>query len=317
MNTLLLGLRAIAEPTRLRILGICAHAELTASDIVQILGQSQPRVSRHLKLLTEAGLLERNQEGNWAYYQIPQRSDCAQLARTIVDLIPENDPTLALDLNRLEDIKQARAQKAEEYFRNNASDWETLRDLHVETEQLDMALKNLLGNQPVSSLLDIGTATGHVLKQLSPLAEEAVGVDISREMLSVARSNLDKADYPNVQVRYADMYKLPFAADSFDLITIHMVLHFAEDPARVLKEAARVLQPGGRLVIVDFEPHSQDALRDQHAHRWLGFAPEKINTLLAEAGLVAEAPVRLEGDPLTVSIWPALRAANDSRQAAS
>jgi len=314
MNTLLQGLRAVAEPTRLRILGICAHAELTASDIVQILGQSQPRISRHLKLMVDAGLLERNQEGNWAYYQIPRQSYCAELARTIVDIIPDDDPDLSLDLDRLQSIKQQRAELAAEYFRKNASDWEALRELHVDSSKVDAALIKQLGQDKIGSLLDIGTGTGHILRLLANKAEDAIGVDASLEMLAVARSSLDKTSHPNVQVRQGDMYKLPFKASRFDIITIHMVLHYAEYPERALKEAARVLKPGGKIVLVDFEPHNLEQLRDQHAHRWLGFETSKIENLMQNAGLNLDPTTRLDGEAITVSLWTGVKAANDHAQ---
>ena len=317
MDDLLHGLRAAAEPTRLRVLGLCAHAELTVSEIVAILGQSQPRVSRHLKLLVDAGLLERNQEGNWAYYRLSQEAPCADLARVIIDLIPADDPVLALDLDRLEGIKIERAQRATEYFRRNAAEWNEVRALHVDDRKVEDALQSLVLETPVSDLLDVGTGTGRVLELLGQDVGAAIGIDSSREMLTVARMNLDKAGLTNCQVRQADMYQLPFPADRFDVVTLHMVLHYADDPARVIAESARVLRPGGRLVLVDFAAHEMASLRDEHAHMWLGFGESDIAGMVGGAGLTAGDVVTLEGDPLTVCLWPARKAANDRADVAA
>lgn len=312
-------MKAAAEGTRLRILSLCAHGELTVSDLVRVLGQSQPRVSRHLKLLVEAGLLERHQEGNWAWYRLAEaRSSAAgsarnaELARQLIDLIPEDDQTQALDLSRLEDIKEERARQAADYFRSNAASWSEVRAMHVDPAKVDEALRSVVLRQPVENLLDIGTGTGRVLELVAPEVSSAIGVDLSREMLAVARHNLDKEDLRHCQVRHADMYQLPFPGSRFDAVTLHMVLHYSEEPAQVVAEAARVLQPGGRVVIVDFAPHGMTSLIDQHAHRWPGFDDDDVNRWFRNAKLSPEAPVRLDGDPLTVTIWAAGRAANDS-----
>ena len=312
METLLQGLRAVAEPTRFRILGLCAHGELTVSDLVQILGQSQPRVSRHLRLLVDAGLLERNQEGNWAWYRLATRGAAADLARIVADLIPDRDPLLTLDLERFERVKTARAEQAAEYFRRNAGDWDRVRAMHVDGGAIDAALRALLLESEVKDLLDIGTGTGSVLQLVGSDIGAAIGIDSSREML---RANLNRAGLGNCQVRQADMYQLPFQAGSFDAVTLHMVLHFAEEPARVLAEAARVLRPGGRIVVVDFARHAMTALAEEHRHRWLGFPDAEIEGWFGAAGLSTRPPVRLEGTPLTVCLWSAIRPANDRETA--
>ncbi len=316
MDQLLLGLKAAAEGTRLRILSLCAHVELTVSDLVRVLGQSQPRVSRHLKLLVEAGLLERHQEGNWAWYRLAEASGGgarnAELARQLIDLIPENDEVQALDLVRLEEIKAERARIAADYFRANAASWSEVRALHVDPAQVDAALRRVVLRQPVDTLLDIGTGTGRVLELVAPEVTSAIGIDLSREMLAVARHNLDKDGLRHCQVRHADMYQLPFVHERFDAVTLHMVLHYSERPAQVLAEAARVLRPGGRAVVVDFAPHGMTALLDRHAHCWAGFEDGDIRRWFRAASLSPEEPVLLDGDPLTVAIWSAARPANDA-----
>ena len=311
MDELLQGLRAVAERTRLRILGLCAHGELTATDLAEILGQSQPRVSRHLKLLVEAGLLERNQEGSWAYYRFASGStNAGQLGRMLVDLMPEDDPVLGLDLERLEAVKQAWAVKAAAFFQRHAVDWDRIQALHVDQARVDSALKRLFRRVPASDLLDIGTGTGHVLQLLGEEVDAAIGIDRSRDMLIVARANIHRAGLRHCQVRHGDMMHLPFSAGSTDAVTFHMVLHYAEDPAGAIAEAARVLRPGGRVIIVDFAPHRREELREQHAHRWLGFSDSRIETFLTEAGLVPGEPEHLQGGPLTVVLWHGTRPAN-------
>lgn len=311
MEDLLQGLRAVAEPTRLRILALCAHAELTVSDLTLILNQSQPRVSRHLKLMVEANVLERFREGQWAFYRVSQDGPASKLAHTLVDLVPEEDEAPARDLERLEDIKRRRAEAADEYFRKNAQQWDELRRLYVDDAEIEAALRRLVPDDEVGRLLDIGTGTGRILEIFADHYERAVGVDRSREMLAVARANLDRAGVSDWQVRQGDMYALPTPAGSFDTVTVHMVLHYAEDPAGAIREAARVLKPGGRLIVVDFAPHQSEVLREQHAHRRLGFADDEVERWFRAAGLVPGATTRLPGRPLTVCLWAGRQPAND------
>ena len=311
MDILLGGLRAAAEPSRLRLLALCAHAELTVSELVQILGQSQPRVSRHLKLLCEAGLLDRFREGTWAFYRLSEKGRCVELARVLIDLIPEDDATLALDLQRLEAVKKANSDRAAEYFRRSAEGWDKIRSLHIAEDAVETALRDLFPPAGMKDFLDIGTGTGRILELFGPRVERGVGIDMSREMLAVARANLQKADLRNCQIRQGDMYQLPFSDESFDGVVIHQVLHFAEDPAEAIAEAGRALRPGGKLVVVDFAPHNLEMLRDAHAHRRLGFADSEVTRWFELAGLSPDETVTLEGEPLTVCLWSATRAAND------
>ncbi len=305
MQTLLTALKAAAEPTRLRLLALCAHADLTVSDLTQILGQSQPRISRHLKLLSEAGLLDRMREGNWVYYRLARRGVGAELGRTLVDALPQDDAQINLDLERLDAIKRARAAKAEAYFRRNAAKWDEIRSLYVAEEKVEQVLMGLLSGSRVGDLLDVGTGTGRILELLAPQAEHAIGLDQSREMLAVARANLDKAGLRNCELRQGDMYQLPLPPRSVDVVTFHQVLHFGETPAAAIAEAARVLRPGGRLLVADFAAHAIEDLRDTHAHRWLGFRDGDVRDWFLAAGLAPGEPVTLPGDPLTVVVWPA------------
>ncbi len=313
MDLLLQGLRAAGEATRLRILGLCAHAELTVSELVEILGQSQPRLSRHLRLLVEAGLLERYQEGNWAYYRLNEAPGSGELARTLIDLLPADDPLHAEDLARLQRVKEAWAVKVAAYFQKNAPDWSRVSALHVDDRAVDAALLERLSGTRIGDLLDLGTGTGHTLELLGRKAESGVGIDRSLDMLKVARANVWRAGLRNCQVRLADMLRLPYGAASFDTVALRMVLHFTESPAAAIAEAARVLRPGGRLLVVDFAPHERNELREEHAHRWLGFDDAALNDMLEAGGLVPETPVRVETGPMTVMLWLGRRPANDVR----
>lgn len=303
MDRILTILRASAEPTRLRLLALLAEAELTVSELTQVLGQSQPRISRHLKLMGEAGLLERHQEGSWAFFRLVGEGAAAGLARELVAALPADDPTLQRDLARLAEIRRARAEAASAYFRASAPEWHRIRSLHVDDREVESALLQALAPDGHGGLLDVGTGTGRMLELFGPRIERGLGVDASREMLAVARTNLDKAGLRHCSVRHADMYTLPIADRSFEIVLIHQVLHYAERPDLATAEAARVLAPGGRLAIVDFAPHELEELRRDHAHRRLGFADAEIQGWLKAAGLAPEAPVLLPGRPLTVGIW--------------
>lgn len=309
MDELLSGLRAAAEATRVRILFILSHGEANVSELTQILGQSQPRVSRHLKLMAEAGLISRHKEGNWVLFRLREEDMGGALARSIVDLLPGADPVLAGDLARLEDIRGSRAEAAAQYFRDNAARWEQLRSLHVREEDVEHAMVRLAGRQAIKLHVDLGTGTGAVLRRFSSRAQQSIGIDSSRDMLAMARLNLEAAGIRNSQVRHGEIYALPFPDGFSDFVTIHQVLHFLEDPVRALGEAARILSPGGRLMIVDFAPHDVDELRTAHAHRRLGVAAENMAQWLHRAGLnlmqhdVLPPPWRKDGTGLTVSLW--------------
>jgi demethylmenaquinone methyltransferase/2-methoxy-6-polyprenyl-1,4-benzoquinol methylase/ArsR family transcriptional regulator len=304
--TLLAGLEAAGEETRLRILCLLDKAELTVSEIVAILGQSQPRVSRHLKLLTEAGLAERQREGAWAFFRLADSG--GEFARDLVRRLDLADPVLAADRARLEVAREARRRQAAAYFAEQATDWDRIRALHASEERVEAALLALIGERPFRSLLDLGTGTGRMLELLAPRAVRAVGVDQSAAMLALARSRIDQAALRNVQLRQGDVYAPPVERDGYDLIVIHQVLHFLDDPARALVEAARALAPSGRLVVVDFDAHTQEFLQTDYAHRRLGFPLAEIEGFLTEAGLTAAQSRRVppapgESGKLTVALW--------------
>ena len=314
MEHLLAALRAVAEPTRLRLIVLCAKGELTVSELTQILGQSQPRVSRHLKLLCEAGLLDRFREGSWVFYRLRQSGPSGALARQLVSACDDADPTIGLDLQRLNAIKRQRADLASAYFRENADRWHRIRSLYIDEREVEAALVEIIAAADPRDLLDIGTGTGRMLEILAPRVEHALGIDQSREMLSVARVNLERAGLENGSVRLGDMYQLALPDASFDAVVIHQVLHYADRPADAIAEAGRVLRPNGILVLVDFAPHALEFLREEHAHRRLGFADAEVAEWCRAAGLDSALSRHLPSDPLTVVIWTAQRrAASNSR----
>ncbi len=303
----LAALNAAGEETRLRLLALLAQSELTVSGVVTILGQSQPRVSRHLKLLVEAGLVERRREGAWAFFRLAPGGDAGALARILSAWLDPRDPVLAQDQARLAEVRQARAENAARYFAAHAAEWDDIRSLHVPEARVEQAMRDAIGERNFHCVLDLGTGAGRMLELFAPRAERAIGVDLSTAMLAVARGRMEETGLRNVQLRQGDIYALPVERNSVDLAIMHQVLHYLDDPGRALREAARVLAPGGRLLVVDFAPHQEEALRDKHAHRRLGFSDDEIAGLLAQAGLEtvlhrALAPNPGEGK-LTVSLW--------------
>ncbi len=308
LPSILASLEAAGEVTRLRLLALLAEAEITVSELVHILGQSQPRVSRHLKLLVESGLVERHREGAWAFFNLAHSGPAARLARDILRRIDPADPQIVADRQRLAEVRRNRADAAARYFAGIAADWDRVRSLHVPEEEVEAAILDLVGDGAMQAVLDLGTGTGRMLQLLAPHANRVVGVDLSPAMLSLARAEVERAGLRNVQLRQGDVYALPVERDSYDLVLVHQVLHYLDDPQRALREAARALRPGGRLVVVDFAPHEHEFLRETHAHRRLGFSRDEINTMFAEIGLEIVggrdlAASRRDADKLTVSLW--------------
>lgn len=318
LEDVLNGLKATAETTRLRLLALFTKAELTVSEVTQILRQSQPRVSRHLKLMCEAGLIERIKEGSWVFYRLAENSAARAIAQKLSELLPWDDAVLKRDLERLESVRKAREANAQEYFAANATEWDRIRTLHIPEEQVEGALLDFVGSSHVPAYLDLGTGTGRILELVAPRAERAVGIDLNAEMLALARARVEKASLRHVQVRRGDLFQLPYADHSFDLITVHQVLHYLEDPSAAVAEAARVLKPGGKLVIADFAPHTLEFLREDHQHRRLGFADKEVGQWCKAAGLSLAAtralPPRGQSG-LTVVLWLAVAPAIPQRRA--
>jgi len=312
-------LRAAGDPTRLRLLLLLREAELTVSELIEIVGQSQPRVSRHLKLLGEAGLLERFKEGSWVFYRAAGRGTGAELGRTVAELSGGH----AADLARLSHVRAQRAARAADYFKANAAEWARIRALHAPEKDVEAAILTRLP-QKIGGLLDIGTGTGRMLELVAPRAAHAIGIDVSPEMLAIARNRLPGETLGHVQVRLGDLYRLPFTdagtgenEAGFDVVLFHQVLHYLDDPGAAVAEAARVMTRGGRLLIADFAPHGLEFLRDEYAHRRLGFSDREVEGWLSAAGLTLSAtdtiaPEQSGADKLTVKVWFATRNKNEA-----
>jgi ubiquinone/menaquinone biosynthesis C-methylase UbiE len=315
-------LRAAGDPTRLRLLLLLRQAELTVSELIEIVGQSQPRVSRHLKLLGEAGLVERFKEGSWVFCRAADRGIGAELGAVIAALA---DPQLQeADKARLEHVRKGRAAAAAAYFKSNATEWERIRALHAPEKDVEAAIARHLTARPIESFLDAGTGTGRMLELIAPHAGRAIGIDVSPDMLAIARDRLLRANISNAQVRLGDTYRLPFAngaaGSGFDVVLFHQVLHYLDDPQHAVAEAARVMAPGGKLLIADFAPHREEFLRDEYAHRRLGFSDREVEGWFAAAGLASGgidtiAP-KSEGEKLTVKLWLAVQKAKSKKEAA-
>jgi ubiquinone/menaquinone biosynthesis C-methylase UbiE/DNA-binding transcriptional ArsR family regulator len=311
LDSLVDVLKAAGEITRLRLLALLSASDLTVTDLTEILGQSQPRISRHMKLLSEAGLVDRYQEGAWAYFRLKYDGAEVHLARLFLAEASHKDAVLSRDRERLASVKKMRAEKAQAFFSKNAAEWDEMQRLHISEAAVEAGLKQIVGNHPIDSLLDLGTGTGLILKLFDGLYHHAVGIDASRDMLAVARSNLDKAGIARATVRLGDIFNLPLDGQGFDLVTIHQVLHFLDEPQAALAEARRMLRPGGRLVIVDFAPHGLEYLRETHAHVRLGFSHRVMGEWLAKLGLAVEKvmdlpPATAVGEHLTVTLWLAV-----------
>lgn len=328
MRALLEGLKAVAEPTRLRLLALLARAELTVTEITQVLKQSQPRVSRHLKLMVDAGLLKRFPEGTWVFYRLAEDGEAADLAKAVTGLIESDDPVLTEDAARLTAIRKARAAEAAAYFAENAARWDEIGKLYLPEAAIEQAIGEMIGDDRIGTLIDLGTGTGRMLEVLAPRAERAIGIDMSHEMLAIARANLERAGIANAQIRYGNILRLDPGAlglvPQADTVVLHHVLHFFEHPVEVVAQAARLLSDGGRILIADFAPHALEHLRDQHAHRRLGFADREVQGWAEAVGLSVAAtrelpPSEAEDGRLTVKIWllekpkGALRRAGEGR----
>ena len=305
MEHLLASLRAVAEPTRLRLLALAARGAFCVMEFTEILGQSQPRLSRHLKLLCDCGLLDRGREGANVWFALPTGDDGA-LARDLVARLPPDDPVLEADRRQAARVLAERARVASESFRQKGADWDEMRALGLPALSVEDALLGLVPAGSAERLLDVGTGTGRVLELLAPRVRQALGVDASKAMLALARARLSGAGLAHCAVRLADMYRLPLADRSFDCVVLQMVLHHAEDPQGVVREAARVLGPGGRLLVIDLAEHDRSELTAKLAHRWAGFSDPAMARIFTAAGVEWRDPVSIAG-PLSIRIWPALR----------
>lgn len=314
LNQLLLALRAAGESTRLRILAALKQSELTVSELTLVLDQSQPRVSRHLKLLCDSGLLERYQEGAWVFHRISDREGVRDIAKGLLEMINLNDNELERDQQKLQQIRKDKTRLAAAYFSQHAAEWDSIRERMVSDADIERRLIEQVCNRDIDLFLDLGTGTGRILEILAPYVRKGIGFDLSKEMLNVARSNLENAGVSNCTVRRSDIHSIGLNDNCADVITIHQVLHYCINPELVVKESARLLKPGGQLLIVDFLPHDLEFLRERHAHQRLGFAKSTLSQWCSKHGFTHIRHEALEArhsatqeQMLTVGLWSAER----------
>ena len=310
------ALRAAGEPTRLRVLTLLAGDELSVMELSRILDQSQPRVSRHLKLMADAGLIERFPDGARVFYRLSSDVAARRLVDTVLDLI--EDGAAEQDHRRLEEVRRGREAEAAAYFEQVAPRWDQMRSLYVCESAVEAAIERAAGPGPFDRVVDLGTGSGRMLTLLGRKARMCIGLDLSQNMLNIARSNAAKAGLDKVELRHGDIFATRLPSHSADLVVVHQVLHYLIDPAAAVQEAARLVAPGGRLLIVDFAPHALEQLREEHQHRRLGFSDTEIAGWVKGAGLSASAPIALPPDTegLTVTIWTATRAETAKRSVA-
>jgi ubiquinone/menaquinone biosynthesis C-methylase UbiE len=308
--------QALADPTRLRIVALLRLMELSVGELAQVLGQSQPRVSRHLKILADAGVLERRKEGSWVFLTLAE-ADRVEPLFVLTDNWADaaTEALFASDAARTESIRAERAEAANRYFAGHAEVWDQIRSLHVAESEVERAIDGALGTRPLGRLVDIGTGTGRMIELFGPRAAHAVGIDRSSDMLRLARVKLAAAGIQS-SLRQGDMYALPLADGTADSVIIHQVLHYAHSPAAAISEAARVLAPGGALLVVDFAAHGREELRDSDAHIRLGFEDEVMAGWFAAAGLEVDQVQHLEGGELTVTLWRGSKVGVRQRRAA-
>ncbi len=309
-------LQALADPTRLRILALLRRMELSVGELAQLLNQSQPRVSRHVRILADAGAVERRKEGSWVFLTISDPERTSPMFALLDAWSDERSETLfETDATKLDRIRTERAEAASRYFTSHASVWDQIRSLHVAESEVEQAIARSLAEQPLGRLVDIGTGTGRMIELFGREASQAVGIDRSSEMLRLARVKLEAAGIPS-SLRQGDMNALPLDDGTADTVIIHQVLHYAHSPAVAIAEAGRVLSNGGRLLVVDFAAHEREELRSTDAHIRLGFDDETMGAWFKAAGLSIDQVEHLEGGELTVTLWRGVKASQRRRKAA-
>ena len=302
-------LQALADPTRLRILALLRRMELSVGELALLLEQSQPRVSRHVRILADAGAVERRKEGSWVFLTISADKRTAPMFALIDAWTDAGSETVfEADASKLDRIRLERAEAASRYFTSHAEVWDQIRSLHVAESEVEQAIGHALEDQSLGRLVDIGTGTGRMIELFGRDALQAIGIDRSSEMLRLARVKLQAAGIAS-SLRQGDMNALPLDDGSADTVIIHQVLHYAHSPAAAIAEAGRVLDHGGRLLVVDFAAHEREELRATDAHIRLGFDDETMTGWFRAAGLTVDKVEHLEGGELTVTLWRGLKAA--------
>lgn len=301
-----LALKTLGHPERLRILALLSRGELTVSELVQILNLSQPRVTQYIKSLETAGIIERLKEGSWVFSRIKRgNAAISALVATTLATLPPHDPILEADLRRLEDVRAERSIAADAFFANVANDIGTLGDEYIPKANIESMLRKMAGKGPFDNMVDLGTGTGRMLEVFADRVTRGSGIDNNVHMLKVARHKLAENNYNHIRVRQGDLTATPIESGGADLVTLHQVLHYLDDPQSAIIEAARILSPEGIVLIADFEAHDQEDFRAEYAHRRLGFEDSDIENWLLNAGLTLSRveTIKTQSSRPNVKIW--------------
>ena len=317
MDSLASILKTLGHPDRLRILALLSHGDFTVSEIKQVLGLSQPRVTQYINTLEGVGILQRHKEGSWVFSRLRRQNAAIwAIVSVVLSQMPDSDEVLSADLRRLDAIKAARAETADAFFAQAANDQNQLGIEYLPREDIDAEIRSLLGTKPHELLVDLGTGSGRVLNVLSDLFSRGIGIDNSRDMLGVARHSLNKAGLTHMRVQQGDLHNTSLAASSASVVTIHQVLHYLERPDEAIGEAARILSEGGQLIIIDFAAHNFEDFRERFSHRRLGFSDEDITSVLAANGLTLSETrtVKTRDSYPDVKLWRGVKPAQNVKE---
>lgn len=317
MDQIVNALKTLGHSDRLRILALLSYGELTVSELVSILGMSQPRITQYIKSLEDADIIERLKEGSWVFSRINRNNQVVTaLVVTVLNSLSESDPLLLADRRRLEDIRSARAKAANDFFATVAQDGGQLGDEYIPRKDIEAQIREVAGDGPFDFMVDLGTGTGRMLDVFADLVARGTGIDNNPDMLKVARHKISEDHMAHLSLRQADLRAAPLGDDVADIVTLHQVLHYLDEPEQALIEAARLLRPGGQVLITDFEAHNLDDFRKLYAHRRLGFTDVQMDNLLRQAGLITEDKRTIaaqDGQP-DVKIWKAVKPETDSQR---
>ena len=317
MDSLANILKTLGHPDRLRILALLSHGDFTVSEITQVLGLSQPRVTQYIKTLEMAGVLQRHKEGSWVFSRLRRRNAAIwAIVSVVLAQLPDDDATLKGDLRRLDAIKALRTETADAFFAQAANDQNQLGIEYLPREDIDAQIRSLLGTEPYEILVDLGTGSGRILNVLSDLFGRGIGIDNNRDMLGVARHSLNKAGLTHMRVQQGDLHNTSLTANSASVVTIHQVLHYLERPDEAIGEAARILCDGGQLIIIDFAAHNFEDFRERFSHRRLGFSDEEVTDLFKVNALTLSdmRTVKTRDSYPDVKLWHGVKAAQNVKE---
>ncbi|CAM3630178.1 ArsR family transcriptional regulator [Litorimonas haliclonae] len=309
MENFAAALKTMGHVDRLRILALLARGELTITELVQILGLSQPRVTQYIKSLESVEIIERLREGSWVFSRLKRGNPAlTKLVETTLQTLPQNEALLLSDMRRLNEVRDARSRVADAFFARVAQNSDQLGDEYLPQERIEDALLKISGDGPFDFMIDMGTGTGRMLELFSGRITRGAGIDSNPDMLKVARHKLAPDQFGHISVQQGDLHATPFRENTADLVTLHQVLHYLDDPREAIYEASRLLTRDGQLLIVDFEAHTEDHFREDYAHRRLGFTDLDITEWAKWADLQIKIETKLSNNNNpAIKIWKAVK----------